>query len=83
MPSRMAGSLSMTSTRSPDRTVAAGFGGSGAAAVAGSAATTGTSTRNTDPRPASEFNVIGCLSTRPMRSTMERPRPRPRATFTP
>ena len=40
-------------------------------------------TLNTDPRPTSDVSVTGCLSTRPMRSTMERPRPRPRAAFAP
>ena len=51
--------------------------------LAAAAAARGTSTENREPRPTTDFNATSLPSTRAMRSTMERPKPTPRATRAP
>ena len=52
--------------------------GSAAPAVA-----RGTSTENREPRPTVDFSATSQSSTRAMRSTIDRPKPTPRATRAP
>ena len=85
MPSSTRGSLSIASTRRPLSASAAtaGSGAPGSAAGATPIAPRGATTENTEPRPGHERTAIGWPSTRPSRSTIDRPRPRPRAARAP
>ena len=84
MPSSTRGSLSIARTRRP-------LSASGATARLrrarlGAGARRRAARRddqNTEPRPGHERTAIGWPSTRPSRSTIDRPRPRPRATRAP
>ena len=83
MPSSTLGSLSMHSTAVPSSWPRSTATGSRAGWIDGAAVEIGTSTEKREPRPGAERRSILWSSTRPMRSTIERPRPRPRATLAP
>ena len=84
-PSSTRGSLSMARTLSPSSGSPAptGSGAPGSARTFGLARPSGAVTKNTDPLPGRDRNPIGCSSTRPRRSTIDKPRPRPGAARAP
>ena len=83
MPSRIFGSLSMHSTVVPTSWLRSTLTARCCGWLAGAALESGTSTENREPRPGAERTSILWASTRAMRSTMDRPSPRPRATLAP
>ena len=78
MPSSTRGSLSMARTLSPSSgsPAATGSGAPGSARSLTAARPSGAVTKNTDPLPGRERNPIGCSSTRPRRSTIDKPEPK-------
>ena len=83
MPSRIARSLSMQSTIVPSSRPTLSRGGPRSFGAAALLSARGTSIEKREPRPRVDFSATSQSSTRAMRSTIERPKPTPRATRAP